>query len=80
VAEGLFAAHIPAGTLVGRAGVDDDEAILLRQCVVWAAGVVCLRSASAEVNGNDDSRGRSELLGNVDEETCFRGGVEASDL
>lgn len=80
VTEGLLAAHIPAGTRMGRTGVDDNEAILLRQRLVRAAVEVCLRCASAIMDGDNDSRGGSKLLRNVDVEACLGRCVERGYL
>jgi hypothetical protein len=66
---------------VRRAGVDDDEAMFLREVLVRAALVVCLGGAAAVVNCNDDAGRSSKLLGHVDEETGLgRGVAERSDL
>ena len=43
VAKRRLAANIPASTLMRGRWVDDNEAILLRQRLVRAASVVCLR-------------------------------------
>jgi hypothetical protein len=68
VGQCLLAADVPAGPGVGRAGVDDDEAILLRKSLIWATGIVCLSSAAAVVNRNNDTGRSCELLGHVDVE------------
>jgi hypothetical protein len=60
---------------MGRAGVDDDEAVLLRERRIWAAVVVGLGSTSAEVDSYDDTRRRGELLWDIDEEACFGGRI-----
>ena len=55
VTEGLLAAHIPAGAGMRGTGVDDNEAILLRQRLVRAAVEVCLRCTSAVMDGYNDA-------------------------
>jgi hypothetical protein len=66
---------------VGRRWVDDDEAILLRELAVRAAGVVGLSGAGAVVDSNNDTGVCGELLRYVDVEAGLGGGsAERGDL
>jgi hypothetical protein len=73
MAERLPAADVPASTGVRRAGVNDDEAVLLREGLVWTAIVVCLGGSRAIVYGYDDTRRDSELFRHIDVEGCSGG-------
>lgn len=56
-----------------RAGVDDDEAVLLSEASIRAAGVISLCSTSTVVNGYDDAGRSCELFWYVDVETSLCG-------
>lgn len=81
VGQSGLAANVPAASGMGRAGVDDDEAILLGELGVGAAVVVGWSRASAVVNSNDHTGASSKLLGHVNVEASLgRSGAEAGDL
>lgn len=81
VGQGGLAADIPAGSRVGRAGVDDNEAILLCKLGVGAAGVVGLGGTSAVVDSHNNTGLGRKLLGHVDEESSLGGrGAEVGHL
>ena len=73
VGQGSLAADIPAGSGVGRAGVDDNEAVLLCKLGVGAAGVVGLGGTSAVVDSHNNTGLRRKLLGHVDEKSGLGG-------
>lgn len=76
-----FAADIPTRARVRRAGVDDDETILLCKSRVGTTVEVGLRSAGAVVDRDYDARRCSEFLGDVDVEAGFGGcATERCDL
>lgn len=66
VGQGRLGRDVPASALVRGFRVDDDEAVLVGELGVRRAGVVGLGGAGAVVDGNDDGRLRSKLVGNVD--------------
>jgi hypothetical protein len=77
----LLAANVPAGARVGRAGVDDNEAILLGKGLVRAASIVRLCGTTAVMNGYNNTRRCGELLWHIDVEGGLGWGVaERCDL
>ncbi len=65
--------HVPAGAVIRRLGVDDDEAVLLREGSIRGVGVVRRRGAGAVVDSNNDSRARGQVLRDIDVHLSARG-------
>lgn len=66
VREGLIRVHVPASAAVRGIGVDDDEPVPVRQSRILRSGIVCLRGSTAVVNGHEDGRVCSHIVGDVD--------------
>ena len=81
VGEGGIGRNIPAGTVVGRLGIDDNVAICLSQRGILGTSVVGRSRAGAVVNSNDDGGLAGEVVGDIDVHLDARGvGAEVSDL
>jgi hypothetical protein len=77
----LLAANVPASSRMWRAGIDDNEAILLGKGLVGAAVEVGLCGSRAVMNRYNDTGRRSKLLRYVDVETSFgRSSAKVGDL
>jgi hypothetical protein len=76
----LLAADVPASSFMWRAGIDDNEAILLGQSRVGSVVEVGLCCSRAVMNRYNDTGRRSKRLWLINVETCFGRSSEIGNL